>query len=130
MIGTNRGPVLQACCKGCKALSRRVWDGALRAVSGSTEAGWTARGCRLGGVFVGDAEDDGQVLGIRYSVQVASETIDGEAKEAILPSFLLWLVLRIKGPLYSIPRSNVELNGKVENQSSGGVILAWEQIRI
>lgn len=78
----------------------------------------------------GDAEDDGQVLGIRYSVQVASETIDGEAKEAILPSFLLWLVLRIKGPLYSIPRSNVELNGKVENQSSGGVILAWEQIRI
>jgi hypothetical protein len=38
--------------------------------------------------------------------------IDGEAKEAILPSVLLWLVLRIKGPLCSIPRSNVELNGK------------------
>lgn len=61
-----------------------------------------------------DAEDDRQVLGIRYSA--ASKMIDGEAKEAILPSLLLWLVLRIKGPLYSIPRSNVELNVSGESE--------------
>lgn len=44
--------------------------------------------------------------------------IDGEAKEAILPSLLLWLVLRIKGPLYSNSKVNVEFNvsGELERR--------------
>lgn len=34
-----------------------------------------------------------RILGTRYSV--ANKMIDGEVEEAILPSFLSWLVLRI-----------------------------------